>query len=83
MKFLLGVDTFISDIIDFEQKIKCKSTIDASIAKIARWALMGNKEANSIIKLHQSSSSLLDNETSNFGYLDFVVRKIQVECKKA
>ena len=83
LKFLLGVDTFISDIIDFEQKIKCKSTVDASIAKIARWALMGNKEANSIIKLHQSSSSLLDNETSNFGYLDFVVRKIQVECKKA
>lgn len=76
LKFLFGVNNFVSDIIDFEQENKCKRTLDASINKIARLALMmGSKDANSIIKLHQESCSLIDCEAQSSGYLDFVIRK--------
>lgn len=76
LKFLFGVNNFVSDIIDFEQENKCMRTLDASITKIARLALMiGNKDANSIIKLHQKSCSLIDCEAQSSGYLDFVIRK--------
>ncbi|WP_421132567.1 exostosin domain-containing protein [Alteromonas sp. A079] len=75
LKFLYGIENFVSDIIEFEQKNKCKSTLDASITKIASRALMGNKQATSIIGLHQKSSSLLGREAQSSGYLDFVINK--------
>lgn len=77
LKFLFGVDAFVSEIINFEQKNKCKRTLDASINKIACLALMtGNKDANSIIKLYQKSCSLLDCKVQSSGYLDFVIKKM-------
>lgn len=77
LKFLFGVDAFISEIINFEQKNKCKRTLDASINKIACLALMtGNKDADSIIKLYQKSCSLLDCKVQSSGYLDFVIKKM-------
>ena len=82
LKFLFGVNSFVSDIIDFEQKNKYGRILDAPIIKIARFALMmGNKDANSIIKLHQKSCSLLDCEAQSSGYLDFVIRKTSQALK--
>lgn len=77
LNFLFGVNSFVSEIINFEQRNKCELTLDSSVNKIARLALMtGNKDANAIIKLHQKSCSLIDCEAQSSGYLDFVIRKM-------
>lgn len=75
LKFLYGVDTFISDVIDLEQKVRSENSLKTPIAKMACWALMGNSEARSIIQLHHKSSFLLGSDVQVSGYLDFIARK--------